>query len=37
MSSITEEAGSLWQALASMPDNRRNAGKRYPLARLLTG
>jgi hypothetical protein len=29
------EAGSLWQALASVPDHRRNAGKRYPLASLL--
>lgn len=35
MSSITAEAGSLWQALASVPDHRRNAGKRYPLASLL--
>jgi hypothetical protein len=29
------EAGSLWQALASVPDHRRDAGKRYPLASLL--
>jgi hypothetical protein len=28
------EAGSLWQALASVPDHRRSAGKRYPLATL---
>src|SRR5487761_1608540 len=35
MSSITGEAGSLWQALASVPDHRRDAGKRYPLASLL--
>lgn len=25
----------LWQALASVPDHRRNAWKRYPLASLL--
>lgn len=35
MSSTTGEAGSLWQALASAPDHRRDAGKRYPLASLL--
>jgi hypothetical protein len=35
MSSITGQAGSLWQALASVPDHRRDAGKRYPLASLL--
>jgi DDE_Tnp_1-associated/Transposase DDE domain len=29
------EAGGLWQALASVPDHRRSAGKRYPLASLL--
>lgn len=28
-------AGSLWQALALVPDHRRDAGKRYPLASLL--
>jgi hypothetical protein len=27
--------GSLWHALASVPDHRRAAGKRYPLAGLL--
>jgi hypothetical protein len=26
---------SLWDALASVPDHRRAAGKRYPLAGLL--
>jgi hypothetical protein len=26
---------SLWDALASVPDHRRAAGKRYPLASLL--
>ena len=35
MSSTTGEAGSLWQALAVVPDHRRDAGKRYPLASLL--
>ena len=30
-----DEAGSLWHALASVPDHRRAAGKRYPLASLL--
>jgi hypothetical protein len=35
MSSTTSEAGSLWQALRSVPDHRRNAGKRYPLASVL--
>jgi hypothetical protein len=29
------ETGNLWQALALVPDHRRNAGKRYPLASLL--
>ena len=29
------EVGSLWPALASVPDHRRDAGKRYPLASLL--
>src|ERR1700683_1969766 len=27
--------GSVWDALASVPDHRRAAGKRYPLASLL--
>ena len=27
--------GSLWEALTSVPDHRRAAGKRYPLASLL--
>jgi hypothetical protein len=35
MSSKSGEAGSLWQALALVPDHRRDAGKRYPLASLL--
>jgi hypothetical protein len=35
VSSITGGAGSLGQALASVPGHRRNAGKRYPLAGLL--
>ena len=35
MLSIPGEAGSLWQVLASVPDHRRDAGKRYPLASLL--
>lgn len=35
MSSITGEASSLWQAPASVPDHRRDAGERYPLASLL--
>jgi hypothetical protein len=35
MSLALGEAGSLWQALASVPDHRRSAGKRYPLASLL--
>ena len=29
------QATNLWQALASVPDHRRDAGKRYPLASLL--
>ena len=32
---MSGEAASLWQALALMPDHRRDAGKRYPLASLL--
>ena len=35
MLSITGEAGSLWEALTAVPDHRRKAGKRYPLASLL--
>ncbi|HEY6432623.1 MAG TPA: transposase family protein, partial [Acetobacteraceae bacterium] len=35
MLSRTGEAGSLWQALTSVPDHRRKAGQRYPLAGLL--
>ena len=35
MSLMLAEAGSLWHALASVPDHRRNAGKRYPLGCLL--
>ena len=33
MSSMSGEAGSLWLGL--VPDHRRDAGKRYPLANLL--
>ena len=32
---MSGEAASLWQALALVPDHRRDAGKRYPLASLL--
>jgi len=35
MSLVTSEVGSLWHALASVPDHRRAEGKRYPLASLL--
>jgi DDE_Tnp_1-associated len=35
VSLISGETCSLWQALASVPDHRRDAGKRYPLASLL--
>jgi hypothetical protein len=35
VSSASGETGSLWRALASVPDHRRDAGKRYPLAGLL--
>jgi hypothetical protein len=35
MSSPPEQSGSLWQALALVPDHRREAGRRYPLAGLL--
>jgi hypothetical protein len=35
MSLMTGDGGSLWHALASMPDHRRAEGKRYPLASLL--
>ncbi len=35
MASASGEAGSPWHALASLPDHRRNAGKRDPLASLL--
>jgi len=35
MSLVACEVGSLWHALASVPDHRRAAGKRYPLASLL--
>ena len=35
MSFVSAEPGSLWAALASIPDHRRAAGKRYPLASLL--
>ena len=35
MSLISGAAPSLWEALGSVPDHRRSAGRRYPLARLL--
>ena len=35
MSSVSADAGSLWEALSSVPDHRRAAGKRYPLPSLL--
>jgi hypothetical protein len=35
MDPTTTQPSSLWDALASVPDHRRAAGKRYPLASLL--
>jgi hypothetical protein len=35
MSSAVEPTVSLWDALTSVPDHRRAAGKRYPLVSLL--
>ena len=35
MSSVWADSGSLWEALSSVPDHRRAAGKRYPLPSLL--
>ena len=35
MALVTGATGSLWDALASVPDHRRSAGRRYPLATLL--
>ena len=35
MDMIATPTSSLWDALASVPDHRRAAGKRYPLASLL--
>jgi DDE family transposase len=35
MASAATQASSLWDALASVPDHRRAAGRRYPLASLL--
>ena len=35
MDRATTQSGSLWDALASVPDHRRAEGKRYPLASLL--
>jgi hypothetical protein len=35
MDLTTTQTVSLWAALASVPDHRRAAGKRYPLASLL--
>ena len=34
MTSISGAAPGLWDALALVPDHRRSAGRRYPLARL---
>ena len=35
MNSDVARTSNLWDALASVPDHRRPAGKRYPLASLL--
>ncbi len=35
MEVVSGVPSSLWHALASVPDHRRAAGKRYPLAGLL--
>jgi len=35
MASAATQASSLWDALVSVPDHRRAAGRRYPLASLL--
>jgi len=35
MDVVAPQTSSLWAALASVPDHRRAAGKRYPLASLL--
>lgn len=35
MDLAARQTGSLWDALVSVPDRRRAAGKRYPLASLL--
>ena len=35
MTLISGAAPSLWETLASVPDHRRSAGRRYPLASLL--
>jgi hypothetical protein len=35
MTSAAGQSISLWDALTSIPDHRRSAGKRYPLASLL--
>ena len=35
MTTISPTSGSLWDALASVPDHRRAEGKRYPLPSLL--
>jgi hypothetical protein len=35
MESVATQTSSLWDALTSVPDHRRAAGKRYPLASLL--
>ena len=35
MEAVAGIPGSLWHALASVPDHRRAAGKRYPLAGVL--
>jgi hypothetical protein len=35
MDPTTTQTSSLWESLVSVPDHRRAAGKRYPLASLL--
>lgn len=35
MDASSRATGSLWEVLSSVPDHRRAAGKRYPLAALL--
>ncbi len=35
MSLVSGQVGALWQALATVPDQWRSEGKRYPLPSLL--